>query len=310
MTAVESRDGTPRRRRFQQKTQVTKTICQETMIDYWRLIRPRIVALVLAAMLVSAWTAAPKTPHGLALFHALLGAAGVIAGAIAANARLESRSDGKMLRTADRPLPSGRLSLRQVTRFAVFSTILGLGYLVVFTNPRLVGLSLLSWMLYVAAYTPMKKRSIWQTPVGAVAGAMPVLLGAAAVDAPGSPLAWFLFGIVLFWQLPHSMAIAWLYRREFASAEVRVATVVDATGRTAGRIALLGVILLLPVSVLPAFLSLARWEYGTTAMVLGLVYFEFSRRFYVAPCDDSARRLLRMSLIYLPILLAALLICV
>jgi heme o synthase len=280
------------------------------MIDYWRLIRPRIVAMVLAAMLVSAWTAAAKTPNRLALFHALLGAAGVIAGAIALNARLESRSDAKMLRTADRPLPSGRLSHRQVTRFAVLSTILGLCYLAIFSNPQLVGLALMSWMFYVAAYTPMKRRSIWQTPVGAVAGAMPVLLGAAAVDAPGSPLAWCLFGIVLFWQLPHSMAIAWLYRREFASAEVRVATVVDATGRTAGRIALLGAVLLLPVSVMPAFLSLARWEYGATATVLGLIYLEFSRRFHVAPRDDTARRLLRMSLIYLPILLATLLICV
>ena len=278
------------------------------MSDYWRLIRPRIVALVLAAMLVSAWTAAEKTPDRLALFHALVGAAGVIVGAIAFNQRLESRSDAKMPRTAGRPLPAGRLTARQVTWFAVLATFAGLGYLAVFCNLQLVGLAFLSWIFYVAAYTPMKKRSIWQTPVGAIAGAMPVLLGAAAVDAPGSRLAWCLFGIVFFWQFPHSMAIAWLYRREFATAEVRVATVVDATGRTAGIFALVGAVLLLPVSILPTFLSLARWEYGASAAILGMIYLWLSLRFFFAPSDANARRLLRMSLIYLPIILAMLLL--
>jgi heme o synthase len=276
------------------------------MMDYWLLLRPRIVALVLAAMLVSAWTAAEKTPDRLTLFHSLLGAAGVIIGAIAFNQRLESRSDAKMPRTADRPLPSGRLTNRQVMRFAIFATLAGLAYLAVFGSPQLVGLAFLSWIFYVAAYTPLKRRSLWQTPVGAVAGAMPVLLGAAAVDAPGSRLAWCLFGIVFFWQFPHAMAIAWLYRREFAAAEVRVATVVDATGRTAGMFAILGAILLLPVSILPAFLSLARWEYAATAAFLGMIYIWLSLIFFLAPNDGNARRLLRISLIYLPILLAML----
>jgi protoheme IX farnesyltransferase len=273
------------------------------MIDYWRLIRPRIVAMVLATMLVAALTAAPETPDWRTLFHALLGTAGVIAGAIAFNARLESHADAKMPRTADRPIPSGRLTQGQVTTFALSATIFGLTYLVVFTNPQLVAIAVLSWLLYVAAYTPLKSRTIWQTPVGAVAGAMPVLLGAAA-GSPFSPLAWCLFAIVTFWQFPHSMAVAWLFRREFAAAEIRVATVVDATGRAAGRLALAGAIALVPFSVLPAVLSLAGWSYGLVAAVLSLVYLEFSRRFAIAPQDRAARRLLRMSLIYLPTLLA------
>jgi protoheme IX farnesyltransferase len=274
------------------------------MIDYWRLIRPRIVAMVLATMLVAALTAAPETPDWRTLFHALLGTAGVIAGAIAFNARLESHADAKMPRTADRPIPSGRLTQGQVTTFALSATIFGLTYLVVFTNPQLVAIAVLSWLLYVAAYTPLKSRTIWQTPVGAVAGAMPVLLGAAAAGSPFSPLAWCLFAIVTFWQFPHSMAVAWLFRREFAAAEIRVATVVDATGRAAGRLALAGAIALVPFSVLPAVLSLAGWSYGLVAAVLSLVYLEFSRRFAIAPQDRAARRLLRMSLIYLPTLLA------
>jgi protoheme IX farnesyltransferase len=278
-----------------------------SMMAYWRLTRPWIVAMVLAAMLVSAWTAVEKTPDWQVLLHALLGTAGVIVGAIAFNQRLEYRSDAKMSRTAGRPLPSGRLSNGQVTRFAIFSTLAGLTYLALFCNLLLVCLALLSWVFYVLAYTPMKRRSIWQTPIGAVAGAMPVLLGAAAVDGPASRLAWCLFGIVFFWQFPHSMAIAWLYRREFASAEVQVATVVDTSGRTAGWLALTGAVLLLPVGLSPSLLSLARWEYGVAAAVLGAIYLALSLRFFMKPDDGNARRLLRMSLFYLPILLAVLL---
>lgn len=260
--------------------------------------------MVLAAMLVSAWTAAAKTPDAIALLHALMGTAGVIVGAIAFNQRLESRSDAKMPRTAGRPLPAGRLSKRQTTRFAVLATLAGLGYLAVFGSWPLAGLAFLSWLFYVAAYTPMKSRSIWQTPVGAVAGAMPVLLGATAVHALENRWAWCLFGIVFLWQFPHSMAIAWLYRREFAAAEVRLATVVDASGRTAGFFALGGAMMLLPISILPAFLSLADWKYGAAAAVLGLVYAWYSLRFSFAPSEETARRLLRMSLVYLPMLLA------
>jgi heme o synthase len=277
------------------------------MIAYWHLIRPPIVAMVLAAMAVSAWTAAEKTPDPFWLFNALAGTAGVIVGAIALNQRLERRSDSKMPRTADRPLPSGRLTVGQVTCFGLFATLLGVAYLAVFGSALLVGLAALSWLFYVAAYTPMKRRSLWQTPVGAVAGAMPVLLGAAAVDAPGSTIAWCLFAIVFFWQFPHSMAIAWLYRREFAEAEVRVASVVDPSGRAAGGLALVGSVFLLPCSVLPAFLSLASWKYGLLAGILSLAYLGLSLHFFRRPNDGTARWLLRFSLVYLPAVLIALL---
>jgi protoheme IX farnesyltransferase len=278
------------------------------VIEYWRLIRPRIVGLVLAAMLVSAWTASETVPRCPPLLHALLGSAGVIVGAVAFNQRMECRSDSKMARTADRPLPSGRLTTGQVTRFGVLATLAGSMYLAVFGNFILLSLAILSWIFYVAAYTPMKKRSVWQTPVGAVAGAMPVLLGAAAVDAVESRLAWCLFGLVFLWQFPHSMAIAWLYRHEFAAAEVRVASVIDDSGRTAGRLAILGAALLLPESILPAFLSLTCWEYGVIAGILGIAYLWFSIRFYLAPTDQTARRLLRMSLVYLPLVFVMLLV--
>lgn len=277
------------------------------MRDYWKLIRPGIVAMVLFAMAVAAWTAGPEPPPWQSAFHALLGAAGVIAGAIALNQRLEFRGDAKMPRTAGRPLPSGRLTERQVTRFGVLVSAAGIAYLAFLASPGVVVLAVVSWVLYVGAYTPLKSLSPWQTPVGAVAGAMPMLLGAAVVRAPMSPMALVLFGIVYFWQFPHAMAIAWLYRREFAAAEVKLTTVVDTSGRTAGIVAVLGAVVLMPVSLIPSLMSWTGWGYNVTALLLGHGYMACSFAFLRRRNDVSARWLLRASLIYLPVLFAALL---
>jgi heme o synthase len=266
---------------------------------YWHLTRPRIVALVLLAMAVSAWTAA-ESPSWPAIAHALLGAALVIAGAIALNQRLECQGDAKMARTAGRPLPAGRLSRRQVTRFGLATTAVGLAYLAIATNAMLTALAAVGWLVYVGIYTPLKTRSAWQTPIGAAAGAMPVLLGAAAVGPPLSLWAIVLFGIVYFWQFPHSMAIAWRYRQEFSAAGVKVAVVTDPTGRAAGLWAVLGAAALLPISLSPLFFSLAGTIYAACAAVLGVAFLAFAVEFARRRNDPAARRLLWASLIYLP----------
>ncbi len=284
------------------------------MREYWKLIRPKIVVMVLAAMLVSGWTSAePAEPQSRAvsariwinLLNAMLGTTGVIIGAIALNQRLECQGDAKMPRTADRPLPAGRLTAGEVTRFGAITTLLGTAYLICFSNLTMVILAIVGWMVYVLAYTPLKRRSIWQTPVGAAAGAMPALLGAAAVGSPLNPIGWSLFGIVFCWQLPHAMAIAWLYRRQFADAGVRVATVVDPTGRIAARFAVFGAILLMPVSFAPVMFSQMGWIYGVLTALLGLGYFLFSFAFYRSRDDATACRLLWASLAYLPLMLLA-----
>ena len=285
------------------------------MLDYWNLTRPKIVLMVLAAMLAAGWTAAESAEPGsravsarkwIGLLHALLGTTGVIVGAIALNQRPSCQGDAKMPRTANRPLPSGRLTGAEVTRFGVIATLLGTAYLILFCNATLVILALSGWVIYVLIYTPLKKRSIWQTPIGAAAGAMPALLGAAAVGAPLSPVGWSLFGIVLCWQLPHAMAIAWLYRRQFADAGVRVAAAVDPSGRAAGRFAFVGAVLLLPVSLAPVLFLQAAWVYGIIAALLGLGYLFFSYAFYRRRDDSTARRLLWASLAYLPLMLTLL----
>jgi protoheme IX farnesyltransferase len=276
------------------------------MSAYCGLIRPRIIAMVLFAMAVAAWTASDRAPPWRS--HALVGTGLLIAGAVAFNQRLECRGDGRMPRTAGRPLPSGRLIRTQVTRFGVITTAAGFSYLLLLASPCVVALAALSWVLYVWTYTPLKSITPWQTPVGALAGAMPVLLGAAVAEAPPGPMALSLFGIVYFWQFPHSMAIAWLYRHEFASAGVKLATVVDPTGRVAGILAVLGAVALLPVSLIPSALSLVDRAYGVVVVLLGAGYLACAIRFLRCRNDVTGRWLLRVSLVYLPGLLVVLLL--
>jgi protoheme IX farnesyltransferase len=164
-------------------------------------------------------------------------------------------------------------------------------------------------VLYVWIYTPLKSVTLWQTPVGALAGAMPVLLGAAAVGALANPVAWTLFGVVFCWQFPHAMAIAWLYREQYALAEVKLATVVDPSGLAAGRLAVVGASAMLPLSMLPpAPGGVGAWLYAGCAVVLGLVFLFCAIGFLSRPGERTARRLFWASLGYLPLLLAAMLL--
>jgi len=275
--------------------------------DYWKLLRPGILGMTLAAMAVAAWIAAPQPPAWPDLLHGLFGTALVIAGAIVLNQRLEFRGDAKMPRTAGRPLPAGKLTRRQVARLGLAASAAGLIYLAAFSQPTVVALAAASWAIYVWMYTPLKSRTPWQTPVGALAGAMPVLLGAAVAGATASPMAWVMFAVLYFWQFPHSMAIAWLYRRQFADAGVKLVSVVDPSGRAAGIVAVAGSIALLTVSLVPAMVSWTAWPYNLSALLLGHAYMACSFAFLRRRSDLSARWLLRASLIYLPALFVALL---
>lgn len=278
----------------------------QTLRDYWLLTRPRIVALVLFSIFVSMLIAGRKIPPWPILFHGLLGNGLVILGAIALNQRLERHTDAQMARTSPRPLPAGRLSVGQVTWFGVLASLAGSTYLLTFVNSTTAWLAALSWVIYVWVYTPIKPLTTWQTPVGAVAGAMPALLGAAVIGSPWTLMAVVLFGVIYFWQFPHSMAIAWLYRRQFARADLRLLTVVDPSGRMAGYLAVLGAVLLLPMSLVPVMLGRLGWSYGSLAMVLGAIYVVASVGFLLHTTDQSARRLLKVSVVYLVVLLVAL----
>jgi heme o synthase len=262
--------------------------------------------MVLVTMSVAAVVAVPGPLSWISLVHSLAGSGLVIVGAIALNQRIERASDARMMRTAGRPLPAQRLSARQVTWFGLLASAIGVVYLGVLAAPTVAVLAVVSWLLYVWLYTPLKRLSTWQTPLGAVAGAMPTLMGATAVG--GSPLGVMpltLFAVVYLWQFPHSMAIAWLYREDFAAASLKVATVVDPSGRIAARLALWGSAALVAAGPAPWLAGLAGWGYAIAATLIGLGYFACSMLFWRQPDNATARILLRASLVHLPAMCAA-----
>ena len=271
--------------------------------DYLELTKPKISILVLVTVAVAAFVARWGSVSASTLLPTLIGTALVAASASALNQWLERKSDALMRRTVDRPLPSGRLSSAEVLAFGAVTIVAGLAILAWQVNLLTAALGLLIWVLYVGVYTPLKTRTPANTAVGAVAGALPVLLGWASVSAPLNLSAATLFVTVYLWQFPHFMAIAWLYREEYGRAGHRMLSVVDPSGRRAGFQALLAALALLPVSLLPAALHGAGPVYLAAVLVLGLgqlaVAVSFARRLDAA----SARRLLRASLVYLPAIL-------
>ena len=276
--------------------------------DYLELTKPRIATLVLVTVAVAATIGNVDAPDGWLLARTLLGTALVAASASALNQWWERRTDSLMERTADRPLPAGRLSAAEVLSFGLATIIFGTLFLAVAVNLLTAALGLLTWLIYVWIYTPLKTRTPANTFVGAIAGALPVLMGWAAVGAsfnlhPVGLKAASLFLIVFLWQFPHFMAIAWIYRAQYAAAGMKMLPVVDPTGRRAGAQAVVTALLLLPVSLVPVCMHVAGTAYLVGACGLGLMYLLSACLFLVRPDAATSRGLLRVSLVYLPAIL-------
>ncbi|HWC89547.1 MAG TPA: heme o synthase [Pirellulales bacterium] len=276
--------------------------------DYLELTKPKIAALELVTVAVAGCLAGWPSPAARPLAHALLGTALVAASASALNQWLERHRDACMERTCQRPLPAGRLSSLEVLVFGGLTGVLGIGYLALAVNLPTALLGALSWLLYVAVYTPMKARSPINTVVGAVAGAVPILMGWTAVGGRLNLAAATLFLIVYLWQFPHFMAIAWIYRHQYAQAGMQMLSVVDPTGRRAGVQAVCSALALVPVSLVPAVVSFAGPTYFAWALALGLGQAVCAVLFWRRPSETSARVLLRASLVYLPTLLMMMLL--
>ncbi len=283
---------------------------------YLDLSKPRIASLVLVVVAVSAFVADSEPIQPSLWLHMLVGTALVAASASTFNQLIEHSRDALMDRTADRPLPTGRLHWSQAISFGIGALTLGLAYLAMLVNPLTAFFGAITWILYVTVYTPLKAKTTANTAIGAVAGAMPVLIGWAAANGSfsfnGGPLsggvrAAALFLIVYLWQFPHFMAIAWIYRHQYAAAGLQMLTVVDETGRRAGAQAVLGTLALVPISLLPA-LQASGLVYVAGAIVLGIAYLLAAAAFCWRRDDCSARRLLQISLVYLPTLLALLIL--
>ena len=275
--------------------------------DWLELTKPKIAALELLTLTVAAVLAGID---GYLLLHAIVGTFLVAASASALNQWLERDVDQLMTRTANRPLAARRLDATQVFLVAVLAAVIGVGYLAAFVGWTTAVLGLVSWAVYVWIYTPLKTRSSANTFVGAIAGALPILMGWTAMGAPINLRAVTLFLIVFLWQFPHFMAIAWIYREEYRRAGMKMLPVIDSTGVRSGIQAVQAALLLVPVSLIPVLLPLSGsvMIYFVGALILSLGQLACAAAFLYTCELQSARRLLRASLVYLPALLLLLML--
>jgi protoheme IX farnesyltransferase len=271
--------------------------------DFWALGKPRIVALVVLTVVAGFLVAPGAGAEASALLQAVIGTALVAAGTNALNQLYERDLDALMRRTAGRPLAAGRLSVPAGTAFGWGAGLAGIGWLAVFTNVLTAAIAALTLVTYVFGYTPLKRHSSLATLVGAVPGALPIVGGWTASGAPLGTPAWALFWIMFLWQLPHFLALAWVYREDYRRAGLRMLSVADADGRTTFRMASLYALALLPMSVVPALLNVAGTVYFAGALLLSGWLVVTSLRAARAPSAKAAGRLFAVSNLYLPALL-------
>ena len=214
-----------------------------------------------------------------------------------------------MRRTENRPLPAGRLTPAEVACFGAALSVLGLAYMAcLMTHLVAAVLTAVTLLSYVFVYTPLKSKTTLNTLVGAVPGALPPMIGWTAMTGTLDPMAWVLFFIVFFWQVPHFLAIAWMYREDYGRAGLKMLPVVDAEGMATGRQMLLYCMTLIPIGLLPVLVGAASVVYGFGAMALGIYFLRSVWRFLMEPSDRRARKVLHVSLLYLPGVLALLLV--
>ena len=270
------------------------------------LVKARLTALVLLTTFVGFYLGERGTVHFLQMFHALFGTALVASGAAALNQFLEREHDAKMRRTATRPLPSGRLQPATAAIFGGVCSVAGLIYLAVLVNPLTSVLGAVTSVSYLFIYTPLKRVTWLNTLIGAIPGALPPLMGWTAARGELSGEGWALFAILAFWQIPHFMAIAWLYREEYAKAGFVMLPNVDADGSRTAQHSIGNTIALLIASLCPFMFGLNGKIYLVAALLLGIGYFLCAVRFSRQLTARRARQLFLASIIYLPLLIAAL----
>ncbi|MDQ3698777.1 MAG: heme o synthase [Gemmatimonadota bacterium] len=271
---------------------------------YLELAKPRIVAMVAATAAAGYYMSAPPAAWWPGLVHAMIGTALVAGGASALNQVAERDVDALMLRTARRPLPSGRVSAAAAAVLAWACAAAGIAYLTLFTNVLTAALAAGTLAAYVGLYTPLKRLSPFALLVGAVPGALPIVGGWTASGAAIDARALGLFAILFLWQVPHFLALAWIYREDYARAGLRVAGVGDADGVRTFQRAAVGAAALIPVSLAPTVLGLAGPVYFFGAAVLSGWLAWAAAKSVRERSNGAARRLFAASLVYLPALLA------
>jgi len=270
--------------------------------DYVTLAKPRLNMLVVATTLAGYYMAGPARANWVVLAHTLIGTTLVASGASAFNQLMEIESDGLMRRTRARPLPAGRLTAKEARVFALVLSLAGIAELALGVNLLTAGVAAATLLTYTVFYTPLKKRTSFATVVGAIPGALPPMIGWAAVRNDLSIQAWILFGIVFLWQMPHFLAIAWMYREDYKAAGFPLLPVVEPDGASTGRQALIYAAALVPLSLAPTVVEMTGIPYLVGASILSVLFLGLAIRFASARTTPSARRLFFGSIAYLPLL--------
>lgn len=273
--------------------------------DYSAIIKPKIALMVLVTV-AAGFSLAPGSASTAVLWPALAGVALVAVASNALNQWYERETDARMRRTADRPLPSGRLTALEVAGFGIACGLAGVVLLWWQVNALTAILAGLTLATYTAVYTPLKSRTALATAIGAVPGAMPPVLGWTAATGTLGMAAWSLFAILFLWQFPHFLAIGWIHKEDYTSAGLRM---LPAGGEVPGLVGIVAVgyaIVLIPASLTPVALGLGGIVYVAFAAILGVSYLVASARFAANETKPRARQLLWTSLAYLPLVLATL----
>jgi len=278
------------------------------LADYLELTKPRIAIMALFTVGAGYLLGAGASADVRVLFHVLVGGGLVAAGGSALNQLIERRIDPRMPRTANRPLPAGRIMPEEAAAFGAGLSGAGLAYLLATVPTAAVVAAAATVIAYVLVYTPLKRVSAWNTAVGAIPGALPPVIGwCAARGWDGAGHASLLFLVLFFWQLPHFMAIAWMYRDDYAAAGLRMLPGIDPKGTRTSMAMVLTAAVLLPIGASAAFV-IGGWIAAVGAALVGAFFLWRSLGFARIRTDREARRVLRASIVYLPCVFALLLL--
>jgi protoheme IX farnesyltransferase len=272
--------------------------------DYWELTKPEVNFLIAITTVAAFCLGSPKPlAHfpWLLLIHALLGTVLVASGAGTLNQLIERRFDAQMRRTARRPIAAGRIEPIQALIFGSLLSLAGAIYLALAVRPSASLLALLTLSAYLFLYTPLKRRTPWCTLAGAFPGAMPVLIGYVAAAGKLDAQAWLLYAILFLWQFPHFMAIAWMYREDYARAGYEVLPPGTEKARFMGWQSVVPALALVSVAFAPMALRHANPVFVAGTLLLSLGFLYFAARLALVRSNQSARRLLLVSILYLPL---------
>jgi protoheme IX farnesyltransferase len=270
--------------------------------DYLALAKPRLNFLVVASALAGYAMAGGDARNMVLLLATVAGTALVAGGASAFNQVIEREPDSLMRRTERRPIPDGRLNALEGSLFATALSSIGLVILAAGANALAAAVAATTLLTYVAIYTPLKRRTSFSTVIGAIPGALPPVIGWAAVRDTLSQEAWVLFWIVFLWQLPHFLAIAWIYREDYGRAGFPMLPVIEPDGRSTGRQAVIYTAALLPLAMAPTLVGMSGTIYFVTAFALTIGFLALSVQFARSRSVADARKLFFGSIVYLPIL--------